>query len=424
MRKISLCVLILLLLTSLSITANNDEPTIKWGKIDLKHLKMTHYEADPNADAVILFDYGHADMLLEGGQLKRVTTHHRRIKILSKNAYDLGNITINRLKEQELSGFKAAIYSPKGNGTASHKVDKKDMTQENIDKKEFSHKISLPGLSEGCIIEIYYTLITSNTTTIPTWYFQSTLPMLWSEYTVLIRNKIDYVNMFNGMHPLHKKEVKGNSERWMVKDIPALRAEPYMTILEDYYTHINFQISAIHIPGYTHTNVLEDWPAFNRKMLDEIASFSLYDMNNITDGVLNKIKNSGKSTKDQMIATYNLFRNEMAWDGTYEKFSDSPYPEIFKKKEGTSADINYMLMFALRYLDIEAHPVFVSTRSHGKAQTIYPLVSQFNHVIIYVELGEEQFLIDAIDKLRPYNLLAYDDLNEMGFLIHRKKSDW
>lgn len=54
----------------------------------------------------------------------------------------------------------------------------------------------------------------------------------------------------------------------------------------------------------------------------------------------------------------------------------------------------------------------------------YPLLSQFNDVLAYVEIGEAGYLLDAKDPLRPYTLLPEEALNDRGFLVRYPGPEW
>jgi hypothetical protein len=78
----------------------------------------------------------------------------------------------------------------------------------------------------------------------------------------------------------------------------------------------------------------------------------------------------------------------------------------------------------LRESQIDAHPVLLSTRQNGKIQTMYPIVNQFDYVIVKAVVGKREFLMDATDRFRPYYLLPQRALNHTGFLVKNDKYEW
>ncbi len=64
---------------------------------------------------------------------------------------------------------------------------------------------------------------------------------------------------------------------------------------------------------------------------------------------------------------------------------------ILKSRNGSEAEINILLIAMLRKVGIEADPMLLSTRSHGYAHTIYPLMNRINYVIAQVQIGDSTF---------------------------------
>ena len=93
------------------------------------------------------------------------------------------------------------------------------------------------------------------------------------------------------------------------------------------------------------------------------------------------------------------------------------------KKNGSIADINFILISLLKDAGIKAKPLLISTRDNGAINAFYPFLNQFNGVMAIVEDGEDTYVMNAADKFNPYNLVPYDvaftnalvvDKNETG----------
>ena len=83
------------------------------------------------------------------------------------------------------------------------------------------------------------------------------------------------------------------------------------------------------------------------------------------------------------------------WDGSYSFLAEERLDEMLEKGKGSSGDINLLLIALLNKVGVQAHPVLLSTRSHGKMQDVYPLVSQFNHVIALAAIDSLWIPLDA-----------------------------
>ena len=54
----------------------------------------------------------------------------------------------------------------------------------------------------------------------------------------------------------------------------------------------------------------------------------------------------------------------------------------------------------------------------------YPMLGQFNSVIVQARIGDDAYLLDATDPLRPYGLLPPEALNGRGWLVDKKAPRW
>jgi hypothetical protein len=79
--------------------------------------------------------------------------------------------------------------------------------------------------------------------------------------------------------------------------------------------------------------------------------------------------------------------------------------KVFEDKSGTVADINLLLVAALKRLNFEAVPALLSTRDNGWANEVYPLLDGFNYVVCRVKIGDDWYLLDASDKNIGFNKL-------------------
>src|ERR1700752_1229219 len=67
---------------------------IKFGVIPLDDLKMTTYDMDTSAEAVMLTNYGSAYIMITTGNASLLYERHVRIKILKKGGLDWADVSI------------------------------------------------------------------------------------------------------------------------------------------------------------------------------------------------------------------------------------------------------------------------------------------------------------------------------------------
>lgn len=90
------------------------------------------------------------------------------------------------------------------------------------------------------------------------------------------------------------------------------------------------------------------------------------------------------------------------------------------KKSGTSGEINLILVNLLKEAGLEAYPMLVSERFHGKVNVAYPFIEQFNSVFACVIINNKKHYLDATDKAIAPHLTPSSILNTTAFLVNRK----
>jgi len=75
-----------------------------------------------------------------------------------------------------------------------------------------------------------------------------------------------------------------------------------------------------------------------------------------------------------------------------------------------------------RKAGFSAWPIFISTRSHGIFNPEINQLSQFNHLLAYVEVDNGGVFLDAVNQFCPFGMLPPDCLVKGGFLLDGKNS--
>jgi len=218
-----------------------------------------------------------------------------------------------------------------------------------------------------------------------------------------------------------------------------------ITTIEDYDDYEPIQRNSLNYPAGYKIYTLPDWEKFNTNLLNSkqfgLPLITVWDFKAHLDQMLQ----NKTSSLDQMIAIYDYLRKNMKLtdksnikvNAVHSSFVSKVYTKItkklikekslaepFQKKEGSNSEINFLLIYFLNKAGIEAHPVIISTRDNGKIDEKIPEIKQFNHVLAYAKIENKEYLLDATDSLRPYDLLDINDLNSKGFLVKGKDFGW
>ena len=126
-------VIIFLVFSIFSIRLFAQEESVKWGEVSTDDLQMSTYSHDPDADAVVLCDYGTISVELWGDDVKYRFHRFKRIKILNKKGFGQGTIRIpyisNKKNPEKITLLKAQTHTPDGKKLS---LKNKDVFEANI----------------------------------------------------------------------------------------------------------------------------------------------------------------------------------------------------------------------------------------------------------------------------------------------------
>lgn len=427
----------------------------EWGDISVKELNIDVYAVDSSASAVVLFDYGNVNF---NRNLEYELERHVRIKLLREEGYDYATIELpfNEEFDQKISKLRGATYFLNGQG----KIEKNELDRQSIYEEEIVNewkrvKFTLPRVRPGSIIEYKYKKLIGPPNLLPDWEFQKKIPVLWSEYQVKIPEWFKYNKLFMGTNELHIQDSKsfsdrinftlkrrtgtrvhqtrfhnayvnvdGDVERWVMKNLPAVKSLPYMTTVDDYKSKLWMQLTGIHLPNQIPQNFLKTWEDVNRELFDSEKFGKQLSSNSRFSQQVKRITQGLTKDKNKVEAAYQYITDSFTWNGNYSILAYSDLEDVFEKKQGTSAELNLLLVQLLRDAGLNAHPVLLSTRDHGRVFTFYAITNQFNHVICYVEADGEEYLLDATVQDMPITMLPSNDLNGSGLMIKERLPEW
>ena len=421
------------------------QPQIKWGDIPRADLEMKSFPEDSNAAAVILFDLG---KVWFSGDFKMTFERHRRIKILTEGGYEWADYSIGyyaKDKIQWVTDVEGQTISLAADGSVKKtKLDKKSIFNEDVDGTRRRIRFTLPALAPGAIIEYRYKVHSSNPIYLHDWEFQSGEPTRWSEFRAEVPGVLQYVQVRQGVLKFDIAEteeqnwspmlayaatakqynLKIMAHRWVMKDLPALRDEPFMTTVDDYRAKIHFQLASVTWPGLPPDKVMNTWEKLAEDLMSHQSFGEQIERHKILRQQAEALVAGLTDPEAKMRAIYDYVRTNIAWNEERGIFTEIDLDKAYAARRAGGPEIALMLCGMLRFAGFEAHPVLVSTRDNGKIIQLYSIIAQFNHVLTYAKIGARSFLLDATDPLRPCDLLSVQALNEVGWLVDKKNPRW
>ncbi len=396
-------------------------PSLRFGEIPMEDLRMLTYPSDTSAGAVILFDYGEYD------EYSQAFYRHTRIKVLKPSGYHWGNFSIPVHQGAQVSGFKAATSNLSSGRVVLSAVAKesrfKDKFNEDIEIIHWAH----PGVKVGSVIEVQYNIKPYG---IPQWRFQHSIPCRHSEFNILSTSQVKLNIQIQGYFVPQLI----NEDHWVLKDVPAFREEPYMLPSVNYISMANIDLAWISFRNYnpfmpmqgpfvsTYTNA-SSW--------DDLANLYRTAVENQAQGsgflldMANELSDEKAHPDKNLLAIYNHVKTNFQWNGRFtEHFSKSSLKKAYATKQGSSADLNMLLLSLLRSVGLPADPVLVSTRSNGRIRKEVPNFTRFNHVLIQTDHEGKKRLIDATDVHLNFGFVNQEALNSEAYWVKESGFAW
>ncbi|HEX4851800.1 MAG TPA: DUF3857 domain-containing protein, partial [Puia sp.] len=376
----------------------------------------------------------------------------RRIKILSKDGLEAANESIlvynDGSAEEKLLDLKASTYNLENGKVVESRLDDKSIFTDKVSKYQSLKKFTFPGAKVGSIIEVSYSIRSDFYQYLRAWNFQGQYPCFWSEYEVAIPQFFHYVatNQGNQSYFINNTKsvgayysirepggaqaddiynINGNAtdSRWVMKDVPALKQESYTTTIRNHIARIEFQL---HYWQFSETSQRHDfmgnWFIASEKLLDnEYFGKALDQDNHWMAEELRNISAGCHGSLEKMKKIYAYVRDNFTCTNHDAIYADNPLKSVFKKKNGSVAEINLLLTAMLRHENLEADPMVLSTRDNGYTSETYPLIDRFNYVICAAKDSDRMYYLDASQPLLGFNYLPIDCYNGQARIINKEK---
>ncbi len=446
--KIKMYLLLPGLCIGFSIGLYAQKSSMKWGEIPPEDLSMTTYAPDTAAAALVLGNYGDLELTVSADGIEYNFFQHRRVKMLKRSGFDKGDVVIPYFNQGEkIFNLHVQVFTPDGK---KYTLKNADIFDEEVNKNVSRRRFSAPNLIEGAVLEYQYNLISNRIFELPEWYFQEDIPTRRSEYVLAIPDWLRYAVLTQSLNDTESNLPEQNQISGIVSSITvekalssnepnikryhytmqhaaALREESFITTMKDYYASVRFQLGATAFPGEGFKEVMNTWEKTAKGMLEDdgfgLQFLKIRNYKKAAEAVALLLTGvSDNNEKTNII--YNFLTHSMKWNSRYRYMPGMSLNDCFEQKTGSSGELNLLFLALLKENGVPAHPILLSTRSHGTPIELYPIMDQFNHVAVWVEYNGQWVMADIAS---PHYALGYpriESLNRRGFLVHESDPKW
>lgn len=417
------------------------QQSIKWGKVPVDDLQMQAYPSDTSAEAAVLFERGDIRVYSSSdGSYYRFDVY-QRLKLFRSSAFERANISrpyFSKQGAEKIYNLRARVTLPSGQ---YFELEKEDFLREETSEEVTTLKFTFPKLEEGAVIEYGYSIDSKLVTTLPTWFFQTDIPVRYSEVTLENESYFSYATLFETGTDMEQQQqseehtvlAKGPTEihlkpgHYWIEDAPAIVAENFLTTISDYRARIRFQISKFNRPDGYVKEFMSSWEQTATDLIEAPYFGHMYTKRRNYRKLLKAAapvleKEEGEAAK--LASLYRFLGESVEWDGTFCLVPERPPDEAFEQGSGSSCELSLMLVALLKEAGITSYPLLTSTRSHGEMTQQYPIIEQFNHVLVYAEPGGKGLVLDTPRPYKPLGMIHPEALNGLAWAVSEAHPIW
>lgn len=295
----------------------------------------------------------------------------------------------------------------------------------------------MPNVKEGSVITYTYTIESSFIYKYYGWEFQEDIPKLYSEYNTSIPAVYDYYIKLVGPLELDHKSMNlkkhcldgGNGayadctiSKYTMKNIPAFVEEGYMTSKRNYLSRIEYELNTVNRFDGTIDKIAKQWKDADKELKTSPTIGKQLNKKSHLNGLLTDLPATNTLEKAKKI--YHFIQDRFTWNKKIALFKNVDVKELEKNKSGNAAEINILLHNVLEENGFNVKPVLLSTRSNGLPTKLFPVISEFNYLLVKLDLGGKTYFLDATNKYLSFGQIPFRCLNEYGRLLDFKDGSY
>lgn len=356
-------------------------------------------------------------------EYRMITTYHIRLKILKDKAISAGDVIIpfyHKDDFESISNIEGVSISPDPAGNPQlNLIDKKSIFTQQENELYSTIRLAFPAVKAGTIIDYKFVSTKKNYGGLENWVFQHEYPVVRSNYYVVILTNFEF--SYSVMKQAqYKVDVKNYPDKGAIsfemRNLPGFLDEAYMDARKDYLHQVNFQLSRDrngkkYMQDWDHV-ALEFWADrdFGKQVNENIP-----DARSFITGL-----EKDRSQISRMVSIYYHLKKNFSWNGIESRYSMQGVKKTWEKRSGSSGDLNLLLINLLQQSGIEAEPLLVSRRSHGKVYKEIPFADQFSTVFALVIIDGKKYILDGSNASGDPLLLPLSVLNTTGLIVRKK----
>lgn len=378
----------------------------------------------------------------QDGSIEAVMNHLVRIKIYTDDPLDIAEASLVGIpyyfadNMEKVENVEGITHQPDG---TKLRLDRSTETVSEINSRYRILEFEMPEPEKGAVLEYKYTVIRRYIEELPDFYFAHRVPTRNAKVTLQNRNFLRYNTVTQNIDfdLEYREEFVDNSgvplvfsysrpepikvQVWEAKDVPAVNLSTYISSVDDIRGKLKFQISEFGMPRQPLEN---SWEYVAAQIRRNSNPDRIVEKQTDLLELGSEIKNS---KQDPFAAQDSIFKHvnrKATYNGLSAVFADDDLSHVLGGDPANQAEINMALLTMLRGAGISSKPIFISGREFGRINESFPSLYQFNRMLVYSIIDDEEFFMDASFAQSRPNLIPIESYSEKGFILDENSYKW
>jgi hypothetical protein len=410
---------------------SGQNPSFKYGDVSKDEMSYSICPYDSTADAVIFFKY--CKMYFLNGQVNYDV--HVRMKVLTEKGLSFTTVELPYYSEEnfeEIANLKGQTVNPgAGNKNVVQKIS--SFPDEVINKQNRIKKIIFPDVKVGSVLEYSYTKRSFDFIFPDNWVFESEHPVLLSHVSAEIPSTINYRVVYEGERSINTfGRVPLTEWSWTLRNLEALRDEPYTDNKLNYANKVVFQLAGFSTStesdGYSskggYQEVAITWDKMAKEFLaSDLVSTYINRGKPAADALAKAAVGDGNAlAKAQKLFSY--IRDNYTWNGEYAVYPQNNISKFAGSGSGNAAEVNLFLYAVLKQAGLEAYPAVTGTVNSTRVNQAIPNLTSLDHLLCVVVIEKKEYLLDATSRFHTFDMVDPMALNNSCLVLVPDRPRW
>jgi len=326
----------------------------------------------------------------------------------------------------------------KGNGQF-YRLNTENTRNAELNSRYRLIEFEMPEVEAGSVLEYKYTLERRYIEELPDFYLSDRVPV--REATLFMKNadflrydvieqNVDFELSYQEFEVdtssipfvfTYERPDPVNVEVWSAESIPAIDATSFISSIDDVRAKLKFQISEFGLPRQPLDNSWELIAAQLRRNSNPYDSIE--ENRDLISMELDQFSEI-ESLIEIQDSIFHYLNSTMQFNGTNTVYAEGSLDHVIEGSPAGQAEINTLLLGMLREAGIEAYPLFISGREFGRINRSFPSLFQFNQMLVYSEIDDVEYIMDASFSHSLPDLISVNSFNYQGFLLRENEFNW